>query len=861
MQVGSLKDRVLAAIQSDIPKIFSSKIERATRSGNQINGCCPFHDDNNPSFSANVEKGLWKCHSSRCGATGDIFEFIRRVRGFKDFKQTLQNLAREYKVILQKRSCGSTASIQILKAASEDFHRRLMNDNSLVTQLCRLRGLSLDTLKHYKIGWNPPNGRKYPFKPGCYTIPIRDAKGQVINIRLYNAKASGAKMVNTSGFGSAALFGLDELVKSDESDWIIITEGEWDKLVLSQHGFLSITGTAGASTWKKEWTPHFKDRKVVICYDCDEAGKKGAARAANAVVNVASEVRVITLPLDGTKGSKDVSDYFRSGGTESGFKALIDSAQIHEKNSLHSHSSERIGPDGFPITDLGNAQRLVASYGSEIRYCTDWNRWLVWDGRRWIKDDNISSRVMQYAKKSIIALYEHAKNITDWEELADYLKTLSRFESKPRLKAMVELAQTEPGMPITAQELDKDKWLLNCLNGTIDLRLGKLRPHRCEDLITKLVPVEYDPDASAPTWDAFLDRIMAGTKELITFLKLIVGYSLTGETNEQCFFILCGTGANGKSTFLQAISRMLADYARKTPTDTLLAKKDQGGPSNDLARLCGARFVTAEETDIGRRIAESLIKQLTGGDTMTARFLYSEHFEFEPTFKLFLATNHRPLIKGADYAIWRRVKLIPFDVTIPENERDRDLPGKLQQELPGILKWAVDGCLEWQKIGLKTPEKVDSATQDYRAEMDVLGDFLRDCCVKAPHAWVFFKDLYQVYEEWCGRNGERPVTKRTLGCQLRDRGFIKDQGTHGANKGQVRWRGLGLIDGPYAVDEPRVDKGVGEVGEVGDHSGNSSSNCTWGEIAASLPKGRLPSPTEGRSPTELCELGAKEGVL
>jgi putative DNA primase/helicase len=266
---------------------------------------------------------------------------------------------------------------------------------------------------------------------------------------------------------------------------------------------------------------------------------------------------------------------------------------------------------------------------------------------------------------------------------------------------------------------------------------------------------------------------MDGNQDLIKFLQKAVGYSLTGSTREQVIFMFDGSGANGKSTFITLVLSLLGDYAQQTPTETLLRK--QGGIPNDIARLKGARFVAAVEAESGRQLAEVLIKQLTGGDRITARFLYKELFEFEPTFKLFLAVNHKPNIKGTDHAIWRRVHVIPFKVTIPPEERDRNLGEKLKAEHPGILRWAVEGCLLWQKEGLGVPESVTEATNDYRAEMDVIVDFIAECCEIDPTAKTKFSDLYRRYIEWSNENGQLNVSAPEFGQRLMEHGFPSDR--------------------------------------------------------------------------------------
>jgi putative DNA primase/helicase len=438
------------------------------------------------------------------------------------------------------------------------------------------------------------------------------------------------------------------------------------------------------------------------------------------------------------------------------------------------------------LTDLGNAKMLVARHGQNVRYVPLWGKWLVWDGRRWAVDD--TRAVERYAKETVLAMHAAWARVEDDDQRRKRLRHALRSQDVARLKAMVELAKSESGIPIMPDTLDADPWLLNVQNGTLDLRTGELHPHRREDLMTKLAPVAYDAQAAAPTWEVFLHRIFGGDADLIRFVQKAVGYSLTGSIREQCLFILYGTGANGKSTFLNAVSTMLGEYASHTPTETLLINRSDG-VRNDLARLQGARFVTAVEAEGGRRLAEAQVKQLTGGDKVTARYLYQEHFEFYPTFKLWLAVNHKPIIQGSDYAIWRRIRLIPFTVTIPKPERDKRLGEKLLAELPGILRWAVEGCMGWQQEGLEPPLVVKGATGEYRAEMDVIAAFIREHCETGPAQVARAGALYAAYCEWCAEVGETPVHQKRFGEELKQRGF-----TAGKHQGDRCWHGIGLRD-------------------------------------------------------------------
>ncbi len=467
------------------------------------------------------------------------------------------------------------------------------------------------------------------------------------------------------------------------------------------------------------------------------------------------------------------------------------------QQDIGMHAAADAGPvsgnvqeHGQHLTDVGNARRLAELHVRDIKFCWPWNRWLVWDDLRWSGNANVTLERM--AKLTIAHLYEQA----GWEQDSARRKELAghamRSESQARVRAMIELARSEEGIPVLPEELDRDPWLLNVLNGTVDLRTGALREHRREDLITKLAPVSYDVGADCPRWMAFLDRIMAGDESEIEFLQMAVGYSLTADTREDCLFIAFGGGRNGKTTFMQTISRLLGDYGLRTPVETLMRRKHETIP-NDIARLNGARFVHASETAEGQRLNEPMIKDLTGGDTLSARFLHGEWFDFNPVCKLWLSTNHKPVIRGTDLAIWRRIRLIPFEVTIPENEvRARDeLIAEFMQEAPGILDWAITGCLAWQKTGLEAPEKVKVATQGYREEMDFLAGFIEDCCALGLHLHVSAADLYHAFTEWCRETGEHQLSQRSFGMRLAEKGFERRRG---GSSGRVSWFGIGLLN-------------------------------------------------------------------
>lgn len=430
----------------------------------------------------------------------------------------------------------------------------------------------------------------------------------------------------------------------------------------------------------------------------------------------------------------------------------------------------------FKLTDLGNSERLVSRHGDKMRWVAKVGKWIIWDGRRWALDE--SEQVLRFAKETIRSIYHDAADSGDDDQGKARVKALVshalKSESERALSAMVKLARHQ--LAISPNELDVSPWLFNVQNGTLDLQTGRLRPHDPRDMLTKLAPVTYDPNASAPTWLAFLNRIMAGNAGLIAFLQRAVGYSLTGDTGEQCLFVPHGKGANGKSTFLTTLERMAGDYATHSRPETFMAHRNEQIPQ-DVARLNGARLVVTVETEDGQRLAESLIKQLTGGDRITARRMKENEFEFSPVLKLWMATNHKPQIRGTDHAIWRRVKLIPFRVQIPDSEKDSHLGDKLDAERAGLLNWAIQGCLIWQRDGLGAPPEVVQATAEYRAENDAIGQFLSERCEKKPGAKTPTQAVYLAYKAWCVANGEQHLEQRKFTPLMRERGYEQGRGT------------------------------------------------------------------------------------
>ena len=442
-------------------------------------------------------------------------------------------------------------------------------------------------------------------------------------------------------------------------------------------------------------------------------------------------------------------------------------------------------PGNYGLDDIGNGQRLAWRHGARLRWVQEWG-WLTWNGKTWQPDRGL---VAAWCKETARSILTEAAACEDDNKRTAIIKHARGTASKGRRDAMAEAAASEPGIPAAPGDFDGDPWLLNCENGVLDLRNGTLLEHDPARLVTKITAAPYDPEASCPAWLAFLDKIFGGDPDLVAFVQVAVGYSLTGHVSEQCLFFLFGTGANGKSTFTGAIQDLLGGYAMKTRAETLMIRKQDAIPE-EVAQLAGVRFMLAAELGEGQRMNESLIKDLTGGDRLRARLLHHNSFEFTPIAKPWLYGNHKPTIRGTDEGIWRRMKLIPFTVTIPEGQRDKRMPEKLRAELPGILAWAVRGAMTWLDRGLEMPKAVKAATEAYRSEQDILATFLDDCTVVNALATVTAGALYDAYKAWAEQGGVRPISKINFSRQLAERGHTTT-GRDGA--GRAVYSGLGLL--------------------------------------------------------------------
>ena len=705
--------------------------------GSQGMARCLFHEDKKASFSFNNETGLFNCFG--CGETGNAFQFFAKLKGLQD--------RRDFP--------------KVLCSIAEDFGIRISDEKPKLVKV-------------------------YDYRDAQGNLLFQKCRYEPKNFRLRRPDGKSGWIWNMKGIETIP-YRLPEVMKAHE---VLVLEGEKDCDTAAGLRMCGTTNPGGAGKWRPEYSEYLRGKDVILIPDNDKPGREHMAQVAAAIQDVVVSLKWIELPHLPEKG--DLTDWAdRIGDCEEATMQLaemIDRADQYVPPQNNT-DQDRItdGPNTeFPPTDMGNAERLVDRHGQEILYCYPWKKWLIWDGRLWVLDD--SGEIERRAKQTVRSITKEVTDEMDEEKVKKIYKHAGRSEADARIRAMINLTHSE--VPILPHDFDSNQYLLNVENGTIDLKEGKLLQHDRAQFLTKIAPVKYDSSAQCLRWSQFLDRIMDGNTSLIEYLQRIIGYALTGDTSEQSFFIFYGTGANGKSTFIETIRSILGGYAMQADFETFLNSKNGKGIPNDVACLQGARFVSAIEAGAGRSLNESLIKQLTGGEPIRARFLYSEFFEFLPTLKLFLATNHKPRILNQDWGIWRRVRLIPFNVTIPKEEQDSKLVEKLKEESSGILNWAIEGCREWLISGLGEPEEVATATNLYREEMDSIGAFLEEQCVLQSTASVKTSDLKMAYQDWCDKNKEDPVGPKIFASLLESRGCKA-----GKSNGARIWKGLELKTG------------------------------------------------------------------
>lgn len=569
------------------------------------------------------------------------------------------------------------------------------------------------------------------------------------------------------------------------SDSVVLVEGEKCAQALINIGVVATTAMHGANApvEKTDWTP-LAGKHVLIWPDLDKAGWDYAMAAADAVLMAGAVSCEVLLPPDDKGAGWDAADALAEGLDVAAF--LATGARVTIQPPVAEEDTEPGEENAVWATDDALALSFTRRYAEDWRYCAQWGKWLVWTGSRWQPDDTLL----------VIHLIRHI--CREAALRASSHRLAAKLASSSTVNGVERLARSERRHASTSDEWDSDPWLVNTPGGVADLRTGRLRPQDRADRMTKITTAT--PKGTCPRWLSFLSDITRGDADLTAYLQRVIGYCLTGVTSAHALFFLYGTGANGKSVFVNVITTILGDYAANAPMDTFMEARTDRHPT-DLAGLRGARFVSSIETEQGRRWNESKVKAITGGDKVSARFMRQDFFEYVPQFKLVIAGNHKPSIRNVDEAMKRRLHLIPFTVTIPPEKRDGRLTEKLLRERDGILTWAVEGCLAWQREGLKQPASVMSATDEYFEAEDALGQWIDERCLLATACREGISELFADWREWAERAGEYVGSVKRFSESMVARKFEKCR-LHGGARAIA---GISLRPKPYGGSYPYRD--------------------------------------------------------
>ena len=454
------------------------------------------------------------------------------------------------------------------------------------------------------------------------------------------------------------------------------------------------------------------------------------------------------------------------------------SKSSHPASKNDTVGGDAEGLDRIKYTDGWRARELIKMHGKDMAWSEEQGQWFIWDGQRFkIDNQNRSLALTRDVTRLVLDWSKASREANDEAQSLYFEQQASRADSLAKYNAMLKLAQSEPDIAITLDMFDADPMLFNVQNGTIDLRTGELLPHRRGDNLTKISPAHYDPQAKCPEWDFFLNRIMASNQRLIAFLQRAIGYSMTAVMRENVLLLMHGTGANGKTVCVETLTRMFGDYARNSPENLLIKQSFGDKHPAGLASLMGARLVFSPELDKDDKLDEGLVKRITGGDTLTARFMGQNFFDFKPSHTIWATANELPEISGTDKGIWRRIRKIPFTVEIPEEEQRPldEMLAMFESERSGILRWAVEGCLAWQKDGLAEPEEITTATEEYQADSDIVQRFLEDRTINEPLGEIKASNLFGAFRRWCEINGELSMNQNRFGRRITTKGFERER--------------------------------------------------------------------------------------
>lgn len=698
------------------------------------------------------------------------------------------------------RNLGRVAEINAVIV--EYYHRNLVGDKSAFDYQSVTRGHKPETVIATKVGYTDgilvavlreqgfsdgdlletgmarlQNGRLVDFAPaGVYVYP-HFIDGKVVRFT-FKDPTGDFKFQQPKRYWlpGAFWYGQESL---ERVGTVALVEGENDRLTLMEVYDGPVLASIGSVSREQVEFIESLGREVFTFFDHDDAGNRYRTKFRDA--------QHIIVPERGS----DIDSYLRGGGD---LMSLL-AAFTPKFESIEPLAAGACGTESF--NDTGNANRMARIFGPDLRYIRETDMFIQWENHCWVP---AGVQVLEFAKRTAAAVLAEGQAMlaSDDENIrkrgADQVTYAHRLHNLGPMKAMLELIK--PKLEIRTLELDADPMLVRVKNGVIDLRTQLYRENRRQDLITSVCPVEYDPGAACPTWERFISEITCGDDALAAFMKRVVGYMLTGRTDEQLLFFFYGHGSNGKSTFIQIIQALMGSYATQINSDVLMANRSVGGPNASLAKLPGKRLVVANELPEGGRFDDMLIKSMTGGDTLVARQVYGKHeIEFTAQFSLVIVGNHKPVIHDMSHGMWRRMCLIPFAAQFSAEQADPSLPARLLAELPGILNWALEGVAEWQEHGLKRslPAAVVKANDDYREESDLLGEFLSGCILQ-PDAYTPATELYQAFQTFACEGNEWRMTQRVFNKKMAERGFTKLR-----RDSKAGFRGIALT-----ADMPRV---------------------------------------------------------
>lgn len=669
---------------------------------------------------ASDKAGLWTDRAE--GSGGDIFDLIARHHGcdtHTDFATVLEHA----------RDLAGRAPVQSARKSKREVPMDDLGPATAKWDYLDRDGKLIAVVYRY----DPPGQRK-EFRPW-------DAK------RRKMSPPDPRPLYNQPGMALA--------------DTVVLAEGEKCAQALINIGVCATTAMHGAKAPvdKTDWSP-LAGKRVLIWPDKDKPGWEYAQDASQAALAIGATSCAILLPPEDRQEGWDAADAIADGFDVATFLTSGPRMEMHLPDDSLDVDTDAQSEQTVWGTDDALALAFTRRYQHDWRYVAAWGKWLMWDGQRWRTEDTLA------ATDLIRHVCRHAALKSDNPRVATKLAAASTVSSAERL------ARADRRHAGTTDEWDANLWLINTPAGTVDLQTGMMRPHRREDYMLKITSSMPNPPSKCPAWLRFVDEITGGNVELVSYLQRMVGYCLTGTTREHAMFFLYGTGANGKSVFVNTMLAILGDYGMNAPMETFMASRNDRHPT-ELAMLRGARLVVASETEQGRSLNESRVKELTGGDLITARDLFRPFFTYKPQFKVILTGNHKPSLKNIDEAIRRRLHLIPFTVTIPAERRDKELQNKLLLERDGIFEWALAGCLEWQRNGLRPPECVRQATDEYFEAEDAIGRWIEERCVQTPQAKSLTSELFSDWKHWAEAVGEDAGTQRRFSDLLLSRNVQK----------------------------------------------------------------------------------------